>query len=213
MTDTSPFEVAEPILSSPFEQPAEHWWIEEGKLPERRPGRRPAGYFYRDPLASSADDEGFTRGDWVKLNAVNQIREGLVLWRSEGYPGATRTTHELIEFWRRDGKERPLFFAQLEAVETIIFLREARADFLQGIDVPQEEGTDFIRNACKMATGSGKTMVMGMLAAWSILNKTASRNDARFSDVVVVVCPNVTIRNRLRELDPNQADASIYRTR
>jgi type III restriction enzyme len=213
MIDTSPFEVTEPILSSPFEQPPEHWWIEEGKLPERKPGRRPAGYFYRDPLVPPADDEGFTRGDWVELNAVNQIRERLALWRSESYPGVTRTTRELIEFWRRDGKERPLFFAQLEAAETIIFLREARADFLQGIDVPQEEGTHFVRSACKMATGSGKTMVMGMLAAWSILNKAAARNDARFSDVVLVVCPNVTIRNRLRELDPNQAEASIYRTR
>ena len=54
-----------------------------------------------------------------------------------------------------------------------------------------------------MATGSGKTTVMGMLAAWSILNKVASRGDARFSDVVLVVCPNVTIRERLGELDPN----------
>ena len=63
-----------------------------------------------------------------------------------------------------------------------------------------------------MATGSGKTTVMGMLAAWSILNKVNSRGDARFSDVVLVVCPNVTIRERLAELDPNRGDASIYRT-
>ena len=92
MTDTSAFEVAEPILSSPFEEPPEHWWIEEGKLPERRPGRRPAGYFYRDPLAPPADDEGFTRGEWVELEAVNRIRERLAQWRAEDYPGATRTT-------------------------------------------------------------------------------------------------------------------------
>ena len=60
----------------------------------------------------------------------------------------------------------------------------------------------FERYACKMATGSGKTTVMGMLAAWSILNKLNNRSDARFSDVVLVVCPNVTIRQRLAELDP-----------
>ncbi len=54
---------------------------------------------------------------------------------------------------------------------------------------------------------------MGMLCAWSILNKVAARGDARFSDVVLVVCPNVTIRERLGELDPNRGDASIYRTR
>ena len=53
-----------------------------------------------------------------------------------------------------------------------------------------------------MATGAGKTTVMGMLAAWSILNKVNDRADARFSDVVLVVCPNVTIRSRLAELDP-----------
>ena len=213
MTDTSAFEVAEPILSSPFEEPPEHWWIEEGKLPERRPGRRPAGYFYRDPLAPPADDEGFTRGVWIELEAVNRIRERLAQWRSQGYPGATRTTSELIEYWRRDGREWPLFFAQLEAAETVVFLREARPDLLQGIEVPLEEGGAFIRNACKMATGSGKTTVMGMLTAWSILNKVSARNDARFSDVVLVICPNLTIRGRLRELDPIEGDASIYRTR
>jgi hypothetical protein len=64
-----------------------------------------------------------------------------------------------------------------------------------------------------MATGAGKTTVMGMLAAWSILNKVNDRSDARFSDVVLVVCPNVTIRNRLGELDPLRGEASLYRTR
>ena len=64
-----------------------------------------------------------------------------------------------------------------------------------------------------MATGSGKTTVMGMLAAWRILNKVNDRGDARFSDVVLIVCPNVTIRNRLAELDPSHGEASLYRTR
>jgi type III restriction enzyme len=64
-----------------------------------------------------------------------------------------------------------------------------------------------------MATGAGKTTVMGMLAAWSILNKGVSRGDARFSDLVLVVCPNVTIRDRLQELDPERGEASIYRSR
>ena len=117
----------------------------------------------------------------------------------------------------RDGSA-PLFFAQIEAAETVIFLKEARPDFLQGINVPRDEPSEegysgFMRYACKMATGSGKTTVMGMLAAWSILNKVQNRNDARFSDVVLVVCPNVTIRSRLRELDPETGEASIYRGR
>ena len=101
-------------------------------------------------------------------------------------------------------------------------MTEARADFLQGIIVPLDEPSEerkaegfaaFRRFACKMATGAGKTTVMGMLAAWSILNKVNDRSDARFSDVVLVVCPNVTIRNRLGELDPLRGEASLYRTR
>ncbi|MEK7788163.1 MAG: DEAD/DEAH box helicase family protein, partial [Chloroflexota bacterium] len=71
----------------------------------------------------------------------------------------------------------------------------------------------FTRYACKMATGSGKTTVMGMLAAWSLLNKLNARGDARFSDVVLIVCPNITIRNRLQELDPLLGEASLYRKR
>ena len=115
-----------------------------------------------------------------------------------------------------------MFFAQVEAAETVIFLNEARADFFQGIDVPFDEpGEDskaagmraFRRYACKMATGTGKTTVMGMLAAWSILNKVIDRGNARYSDVVLVVCPNVTIRNRLEELKPQGGEASLYRTR
>jgi len=62
-----------------------------------------------------------------------------------------------------------------------------------------------------MATGSGKTTVMGMIAAWSILNKVHDRSNARYSDVVLAVCPNVTIRSRLAELDPRLGDASLYR--
>ena len=208
----SSVEVGEPILSSPFVEPGEHWWIEEGRMPERRPGRRPAGYWYRDPRAPEPE-EGFTRGEWQPLDHVNLIRERLAGWRQQGYPGATRTTLELLEWWRRDDIHQPLFFAQREAAETVIFLTEARSDLLQGIDVPPEPGGTFRRVALKMATGSGKTTVMALLSAWSILNKVQAKGDARFSDVVLVVCPNVTIRNRLRELDPNGGDASIYVTR
>lgn len=215
-------EVPQPILNSPFAEPREHWFIEEGKAPERRPGRRPAGYFYRDPGTSTGESEGDARGVWVELALVNMIRERVASWREAGYPGVTRTTLDLLQYWQREGRQKRLFFAQIEAVETLIFLREARQDFLQGIAIPTDEPSEdrkaygftaFERIACKMATGSGKTMVMGMLAAWSILNKVNNRSDARFSDVVLAVCPSVTIRNRLRELDPHEGEASIYATR
>src|SRR2546426_11013193 len=104
----------------------------------------------------------------------------------------------------------------------MIFLGEARDDFRQGIEIPPDEPSEerkavgyaaFQRYACKMATGAGKTTVMGMVAAWSILNKVNDRNDGRFSDTVLIVCPNVTIRSRLGELHPEDGEASLYRTR
>lgn len=179
-------------------------------------------YFYRDPKVKPEKEYGTIAGTAIELKLVTRIRAQVRKWRSDGYPGVTRTTHELLQWWRRDGRAQRLFFAQLDAAETIIFLCEARADFRQGIDVPQEELSEdkraqgflgFRRYAYKMATGSGKTTVMGMLAAWSILNKVNDRSDARFSDVVLIVCPNVTIKNRLRELDPEVGEASLYRAR
>ncbi|MHB8469286.1 MAG: BPTD_3080 family restriction endonuclease [Gaiellaceae bacterium] len=212
----SAFEVEQPILNGPFDEPGEHWQIAEGEAPVRAQGRRSAGYFYRDPKAPPPEPGAPARGAWQELELVNLIRERLGMWRAAGYPGATRTTLDLLRYWRRE-RQQPLFFAQVEAAETIVFLTEARSDLLQGVEVPPEEvpeGVDaFRRYACKMATGSGKTTVMGMLVAWSILNKVASRGDARFSDVALVVCPNVTIRARLAELDPARGEASIYRTR
>ena len=217
-------EVPEPILNSPFEEPKEHWWITEHDPPERRAGRRPAMYFYRPP-GREASQERQDAGTAIELKLVNRIRAKLAEWRPlalRGEGGVTRTTTDLLRYWRREGRRHPLFFAQVEAAETVIFLTEARADLLQGVDVPLDEPGEearadgiraFRRHACKMATGTGKTTVMGMLAAWSILNKVAARGDTRFSDVVLVVCPNVTIRNRLEELKPQGGEASLYRTR
>ncbi len=218
----SAYEVPQPILNSPFSEPQEHWHIVEGEEPESRSGRRPAMYYYRDPKVKPEKEYGTVAGTAIELKLVNRIRAQVKKWRLDGYPGVTRTTLELLQWWQRDGRAQRLFFAQLDAVETVIFLTEARPDFRQGVEIPQEqlsEGkqaqgfTGFRRYACKMATGSGKTTVMGTLAAWSILNKVNDRSDGRFSDVVLVVCPNVTIKNRLGELDPELGEASLYRTR
>jgi type III restriction enzyme len=217
----SGFEVGEPIICGPYDEPAEHWQIVEGEEPRRQAGRRPATYYYRPPGPVS-EGAGDDPGTLIELKLVNRVRERLKAWQAAGRPGVTRTTLELLDYWTREGRQHRLFFAQREAAETVIFLTEARADFLQGIEVPPDTPSDerraegyagFRRIACKMATGTGKTTVMAMLAAWSILNKVATRGDARFSDVVLVVCPNVTIRRRLGEIDPREGDASLYRTR
>src|SRR5579862_1097528 len=147
-------EVSEPILNSPFEKPTRYWYIREGEQPELRPSstqqpsRRPALIFpprdQRDTwttdgtiLKSSKD---FPYG--FELGLVSLIRERFGSWQEAGYPGVTRTTLELIQWWTREGRERRLFFAQLEAALTIIFLKEARADFLQGLAIPRDEPSD-----------------------------------------------------------------------
>jgi len=216
---TNTFEVPEPIINSPYNEPGHHWRIEEGTSPVKLPGRRPAMYWYRPPTVAGVEP-GDEIGTGIELKLVNLIRARVKTWRDQGWPGVSRTSLEMLRYWWRDGRRLRLFFAQLEAAETIIFLREARADFHHGIDIPSDQagesatslkGGPFRRYACKMATGAGKTMVMGMLAAWSILNKVHARSDGRFSDVVLVVCPNVTIRDRLAELKPESGEASIYR--
>ena len=169
----SDYEVPEPILCSPFDAPGSHWLLREGHEPTRAIGRRAAQYFYRDP--SRAADERDDAGIAILLPLVNRLRGRVQEWRQAGYPGTTRTTLELLTYWQRDGRQHRLFFAQREAAETIIFLIEGRRDLRQGIEVPSDEPSDaqkadlgyraFRRYSCKMATGSGKTTVMGLLAA------------------------------------------------
>lgn len=220
----SAYEVPEPIINSPFVEPSCHWHIEEGQEPEKRPGRRPAVYYYRDPKAKPSSSASRAGGTAVDMPLVNLIRQRVQEWRNADYPGVTRTTLDLLKWWRRerDDPHKRQFFCQIEAVETMVFLVEARSDLRQGIQVPRDEPSDdqieegiagFMRYACKMATGTGKTTVMAMLAAWSILNKVNNKSDSRFSDTVMVVCPNVTIRGRLREINPEEGEASIYWTR
>jgi hypothetical protein len=127
-----------------------------------------------------------------------------------------------LGFGARRDRAQPLFYAQLEAAETVIFLVEGPADLRQGVQVPMDDPGPaakeagyraFQRYALKMATGSGKTTVMGMLAAWSILNKISNPQAPEYSDTVLIVCPNITIHDRLEELDPKLDEASLYRTR
>ena len=236
-TPQSAAEVETPIINSPFAEPRLHWRIEKGKEPATVEARRQASYFYRVPehagrgRARRHQDELFEsqKGEEVPLEIVNAIRARLRDWRdgrhSDGtaYDGASPVTRELLELWRSEERMQRLFFAQVEAAETILFLAEAKAVYRKGLAaIPQDEpGPEakaagvraFTRYALKMATGTGKTTVMGMLAAWSILNRVAAPRDDRFSDTVLIVCPNVTIRERLRELDPALGDISLYRTR
>ena len=159
------YEVPTPIINGPFDEPSCHWYIREGEEPIKREDRRPALVYppreEKEPwdLRDGTLVPSKTYAPAFEMAMVNVIRQRLKSWRTQGYPGVSRTTMELLQWWSREGRQTRLFFAQLEAVETVIFLREARKDFLQGIDVPKDELSEqqiaegksaFIRYACKM---------------------------------------------------------------
>ena len=131
----------------------------------------------------------------VMLEQVNRIRDRVREWREDAYPGATQITKALFEHWFDPEREMRPFFAQREAIETIAWLTEAPPDKRVGIDITQYEAYE--RWAIKLATGAGKTLVMGMTIAWSGLNKIANRQDRRFADAFLIVAPNLTVKGRL----------------
>jgi type III restriction enzyme len=188
------------IINSPYEEPKYHWrYDRETRTFELAEGRRPAGYVVASGDSRAFDDPGI----FVEIPLVNQIRPRVKAWREAGYPGVTSITRRLLEHWRDPEAfdARRFFFCQLEAVETLIWLTEAPAAERVGITIPSDGG-DFDRQCCKMATGTGKTVVMAMAIAWHILNKVANPQDARFSKNVLVVAPGLTIKNRLAVLNP-----------
>lgn len=192
---TQPGQVVEgnPIINDPFAEPTRHWHF-SGLIPEVKEGRRIAGY-----LAASPDGSLRITDEIIGFELVNDLRDRVRAWRDNGYQGSTALTRDLLRHWfddeRRANNTRP-FFCQQEAVETVVFMAEAPADRKVGIAVPPS-GEAYSRWAVKMATGSGKTLVMALIATWSGLNKVASRQDTRFSDQILVISPNITVRDRL----------------
>lgn len=146
----------------------------------------------------------------MEIPLVNQIRPRVNKWREAGYPGVSAITKRLLDHWHdpENFEIRRFFFCQLEAIETLIWLTEAPASEAVGIDIPGDGGA-FYRQCCKMATGSGKTIVMAMAIAWHILNKTAYPQDVRFSKNVLVMAPGLTVKSRLAVLEP-AAEGNYY---
>ena len=128
-------------------------------------------------------------------------------WREAGYPGVTGITKRLLEHWTNPEEfdNRRLFFCQLEAAETLIWLAEASAADKVGVE-PQSDGGPFQRLCAKMATGSGKTVVMAMVVAWHILNKVTYPQDARFARNVLIIAPGLTVKSRLAVLEPSNSE-------
>ncbi|MBN2580247.1 MAG: DEAD/DEAH box helicase family protein [Pirellulales bacterium] len=189
------------IINSPYEEPTSYWAYHRAtRFFTKNEGRRPAGYVTATPGSKAFDDPGVFR----ELPLVNKIRPRVKAWREGGYLGVTGITKRLLEHWR-DLEERDFrrfFFCQLEAIETLIWLAEAPPAEKQGIVIPGDGGP-FTRLCSKMATGSGKTIVMTMLIAWHVLNKVTYPQDARFAKNILVVAPGLTVRNRLSVLVPD----------
>ena len=192
------------IINRPYEEPGEHWrYNRERRTFSRAGGRRPAGYLIASGDSRTFDDPGV----FVEIPLVNQIRPRVKAWRDASYPGVTAITKRLLEHWTdsEEFENRRFFFCQLEAVETLIWLTEAPDSETVGIEIPGDGG-EFRRLCAKMATGTGKTVVMAMVIAWHILNKVAYPQDNRFAKNVLVVAPGLTVRSRLAVLEPSNPE-------
>lgn len=204
--------IENPILNSPFTEPSRHWrFSEDGITNEIDDSRRVSSYFIPIPAPKNKRQlsmESSWTSDRVKENEfINQIRGEVRKWRMGGYVGITSTTRALLEYWTDPGREKPLFFCQIEALETAIFLTEVATRTDPWIATKLRMENEFAngalpRIAIKMATGSGKTVVMAMLIAWQALNKIANQKDARFNDAFLIVAPGIPVRDRLQVLDP-----------
>ncbi len=210
--------ITNPVLNSPFAAPERHFaFTDEGISNTVLSGRRKSSYFV--PIAQSRrKDAQATFGDWtqerIELNPqINSVRAHVDSWRSSGSRAElTAVSRRLLDHWADPARDRPLFFCQIEALETIIFINEVAGRLghhwiendLRKYAADANPG--LYRLATKMATGSGKTVVMAMLIAYHTLNKAANPQDARFTDSFLIVTPGITIRDRLRVLLPNDAD-------
>ncbi|MBI4557327.1 MAG: DEAD/DEAH box helicase family protein, partial [Candidatus Hydrogenedentes bacterium] len=211
--------IEKPVINSPYSEPTRHFkFTDDGITNEIIEGkRRVSSYFVPIPRPRKRSRQLTLETEWTEDRLqenefINQVRRRVAAWREGRYYGVTKTTARLLEYWTNPERENKLFFCQIEAVETAIYLAEVAGRSGDGwIEQQLREANEssnplLYRIAFKMATGSGKTVVMAMLIAWQALNKLNDRQDARFSDTFLVVTPGITIRDRLRVLLPNDPE-------
>jgi type III restriction enzyme len=214
--------IENPVINSPFTEPMRHFMVVDGQVSgDINEGRRPSEFFVPVAKPRKASPQlALQFGAGVKQQQneiVNEIRQSVARWRLQGYPHTTGVTRELLAQWRADDRQRRLFFCQIEAAETAIYLTEAaeKSGDTKALNVIRGENArlndSLPRLAFKMATGSGKTVVMGMFIAWQALNKLANPYDKRFSTRFLIVTPGITIKDRLRVLLPNDPQ-TFFRT-
>ena len=231
-----------PILNSPYEEPALHHALDEDGQPTDNPpiaGRRRSELITPvpkpkkrrnkpDPKQATLDwksDDGISTDEqeYNPTPIINDIRSRVADWRrlpSQTDWGVTPATARLLQHWRHHDFQgiRP-FFCQIEAVETVIWLTEVSKKLkthkhiwghIQGAN--EQANPELIRLALKMATGAGKTTVMAMLMAWQTVNAVRSPTSKLFTRGFLIVSPGITIKDRLRILQPNDPN-SYYKSR
>ncbi len=207
-----------PILNSPYNEPTRHFKSDEkGVTDEILEFRRPSSFYIPVPRAKTKQKqmemalaEGAFGSELQKENEfISKVRQKVGSWRREGYPGLTKTSRDLLAYWQDDTRENKLFFCQIEALETLMYINEVAEKSGENWIINQlkqasaDANPGLYRLAFKMATGSGKTVVMAMIIAYQTLNKIRYPQDTRFTDAFAIITPGITIRDRLNVLLPN----------
>ena len=231
----------QPVLNSPYERPRRHWELDQTGQPTQKiiENRRRADFITPVPKPKKRRKSSpnqteivFDEGKGLSTQEqqydptaiINEVRRQVDQWRNMPNPNQWQVTPEtarLLQHWRHHQFSgiRP-FFCQVEAVETAIWLIEvapriaqARNRFLDHlVNANVDANPDLSRLALKLATGAGKTTVMAMLIAWQTINAVRRPQSRRFTRGFLVVTPGITIKDRLRVLQPNDPD-SYYKSR
>ncbi len=225
----------QPVLNSPYEYPARHWELDDEGQPTQQILERRRSAEFITPIPKPKKRKGSTQQiemvmdegkglstkdqQYDLTSAINTIRGFVNQWRMIPNPNDWKVTPEtarLLQHWHhhRFSNYQP-FFCQVEAVETVIWLTEVapksgkreKAVLERLANASNEATPELPRLALKMATGSGKTTVMAMLIAWQTINAIRRPTSRRFTRGFLVVTPGITIRDRLRVLQPNDPDA------
>lgn len=215
-------DISNPIINSPYQAPESHFEIgPTGPTGQRLRGRRPSESFI--PVPASRKGRGGTQqafdfdttGERREQNMlINDIRRKVEVWRASRWNGVTPYTRKLLAHWAAGPptRDEPVLFCQREAAETAIFLsevagRHGTADYRRWLEPENQIHNDGLpRVGLKMATGTGKTVVMAMIIAWQTINKVMAPKDARFAKRFLVVTPGITIRDRLGVLHPEREE-------
>ena len=224
-----------PILNSPYSYPERHWELDSEGQPTQKivATRRRAEFITPIPKPKKQKrkpnqdalifDEGkglsTQKQQYDPTSIINDLRFQVDQWRKLPNPTdwlVTPETERLLQHWRHHNFNsfRP-FFCQVEAVETAIWLTEVAPKlgktgkrFIEHLaNANRDANPELLRFALKLATGAGKTTVMAMLIAWQTINAVRRPNSSHFTRGFLVVAPGLTIRARLRVLQPNDPDS------